>query len=146
MFTPPKPVFLIGMTPPVSSARHSPCQDSSLFRTSLRNTKNNLIISISSLYTSLKVWICHWCKVCIREIFTFRDHTSTVIQKRNMLVFITTFKNTFHAFILQFPVHSAPLKLQTVLTEEFQLTWHNKSNSSTSSIKTCHVFMSMLKT
>lgn len=63
-----------------------------------------------------------------------------------MLVFIMTFKNTFHAFTLQFPVHSAPFKLQTVLTEELELTSHNKSSSSTSSITTCQVLMSMLKT
>lgn len=63
-----------------------------------------------------------------------------------MLVFITTFKNTFHAFILQFPAHSAPFKWQTALTEELDLTPHNKSDSSTSSIATCPVSMSMLKT
>lgn len=141
-FTPPKPVFLITMTPPVSSARHSPRQDSSLFRTSLRNTKNNLIISIHSFYTS-KVWICHWCKAWIRDIFTFRDYTSTKWYRMEMLS--TTFKNTFHTFILQFPVHSVPFKLQTVLTEELKLTSH-KSNSSPSSITRCHVSMSMLKT
>lgn len=48
-----------------------------------------------------------------------------------------TFKNTFHTFILHFPVYSVPFKLQTVLTEELELTSHNKSNSSTSSITTC---------
>lgn len=67
-----------------------------------------------------------------------------VLNGNTKLVFITTLKNTFHAFILQFPVHSVPFKLQTVLTEELEFTSHNKSNSSTSSITTCHVFMSML--
>lgn len=63
-----------------------------------------------------------------------------------MLVFITAFKNTFHSLIFQLPVHSSPFKLQTVLTEELELTSHNKSNSSTSSITTGHASMSMLKT
>lgn len=58
-----------------------------------------------------------------------------------MLVFIMTLKNTFHAFILQFPVHSVLFKLQTVLTEELELISRNKSNSSSISITTCHVFM-----
>lgn len=57
-----------------------------------------------------------------------------------------TFKNTFHTFILQFPVHSVPFKLQTVLTEKLELSSHNKSNSSPSSITRCHVSMPMLMT
>ena len=55
------------------------------------------------------------------------------------------FKNIFHAFILQLPLRSVPFKLQVVLTEEFELTSHNKFNTGTSSITTPHVFMSTVK-